>query len=58
MRKDSHEQCNCRSCERTNEMFEAWYMQNEGPISIWQFLCAVIIVILLFLYLGVWLPNH
>lgn len=58
MRKDSHEQCNCRSCERTNEMFEEWYMQTQGPLSIWQFLCAAIIAILGLLYLGVWLPNH
>ena len=58
MRKDSHEQCNCRSCERTNAMFEEWYMQTQGPISGLQFLCALIAVIFVFMYLSVWLPNH
>ena len=58
MRKDSHEQCNCRSCERTNAMFEEWYMRTQGPISGLQFLCALIAVIFVFMYLSVWLPNH
>ena len=58
MRKDSHEQCNCHSCERTNAMFEEWYMQTQGPISGLQFLCALIAVIFVFMYLSVWLPNH
>ena len=58
MRKDSHEQCNCRSCERTNAMFEEWYMQTQGPISGWQFIGVLITVILAFMCLFAWLPKH
>ena len=58
MRKDSHEQCNCRSCERTNAMFEEWYMQTQGPISGWQFIGVLITVIFAFMCLFAWLPKH
>lgn len=58
MRKDSHEQCNCRSCERTNAMFEEWYMQTQGPISGWQFLGVLIAVIFAFMCVFAWLSKH
>lgn len=58
MRKDSHEQYNCRSCERTNAMFEEWYMQTQGPISGWQFIGVLITVIFAFMCLFAWLPKH
>ena len=58
MRKDSHEQYNCRGCERTNAMFEEWYMQTQGPISGWQFIGVLITVIFAFMCFFAWLPKH